>query len=449
MGSIAYDFLADSLLFKESEIQTFYNSLSDDQLDYILQEYRKHCLKSYPNLMSEIISTSSRLKVMSTVEDIPYNTIKQSSLYFDQFIIDDPLFVFAKKPETNHSAIGEYLGLKNGGIDRLKLVKIVRLLKDISPLVAVDFVKFLPLSYTFEPPKDIPFNIPINYYADALPREIMEFFRNRCILKSLQKIDGSLIMLDKIDLTPSILIDFEGLNDKGSFVYHHLDSFLKKTEDSDIFNLSMSLSKFPMDRNTWDAWIYQSINLSAKTVFDKIYKENIIAERLKATYLTTSPLISDLLTKNLESKETVESASATQFLNLELPFLDNIDISKLAQIRQNEAEIFTNFRINLEKQLRELRGINDPEELKIAQENIIHEIESVQINEINRKFKSLRENFVMEAIISAGGLVATVQTSGWSLLASAIAVANAYKTYKEYKTSIKENPSYLLWKVLR
>lgn len=65
---------------------------------------------------------------------------------------------------------------------------------------------------------------------------------------------------------------------------------------------------------------FQSVNSSAKAIVDKIYLENLIANELKATYLTADLFTANLLTTNLHVKETVETASATQFMNLELPF---------------------------------------------------------------------------------------------------------------------------------
>ena len=56
---------------------------------------------------------------------------------------------------------------------------------------------------------------------------------------------------------------------------------------------------------------------------------------------------------------------------------------------------------------------------------------------------------IIDTAVAVGGLIGTVQTAGWSLLASALAATSGYKSYKEYKSGIKENPSYLLWKVIK
>ncbi len=194
---------------------------------------------------------------------------------------------------------------------------------------------------------------------------------------------------------------------------------------------------------------FQSVNSSAKAAFDKIYIENLIANNLKATYLTNNTFTSNLLTKNLSAKETVETSSASQFMNLELPFLDKVDIDKLMTIRTFEADLFTNFRMELERQFRELRTVTDSKEIKSLQENILHELGVVQVKKINQKLDSLKRKGFADAVLLIGGLAGTVQTAGWSLLASALATVSGYKSYREYKDTLSENPSYLLWKVLK
>ena len=211
----------------------------------------------------------------------------------------------------------------------------------------------------------------------------------------------------------------------------------------------MKLGDYPMDKNVWKTWVFQSVNSSAKAIVDKIYLENLIANELKATYLTADLFTANLLTTNLHVKETVETASATQFMNLELPFLDKVNIEKLMQVRTFEADVFTNFRIELERQFRELRTISDPYEIKLRQENIIHELADVQVRKINQKLSSLKRKGFVDAALLLGGLAGTVQTAGWSLLASALAAFTGYKTYQDYKDNLTENPSYLLWRVLK
>lgn len=449
MGTVLYDFLADSVLFNEYEIESLYSSLNDNQLETVLQNYRQHCLNNVGDLTKEVTDNRSSLKVLSSIEKMPYEMLKQSALYFDQFIIYDPLFQLTNYPSEATNVMSQYLGYQQNKLDRKKLASTAKLLKSITPMIAADFVKMMPLSKAFEPPKEIPLTIPVNYYSDDLPKEIINYCRERAIVKSMKKVDKGWQLLDKQDYTPGIHITFDGLDKNHGFIYNFLLQEFKKTDKPNIFETSMTLADYPLEKKTWDIWVFQSINRSALTVVDKILFENIIANQLKATYLTNNDFTSELLTKNLSVKDTVETASATQFLNIQLPFIDKIDIEKLMTIRTYEADVFTNFRKELERQFRELRSLTDLKDIKIAEENIIHEISDVQVLKINQKFESLKRKGIIDASLLLGGLLGSIQTAGWSLLASATAVVSGYKDYNDYKENLRDNPSFLLWKVLK
>lgn len=449
MGSITYDFLANSVLFNDEEIENEFSSLNDNQLEKLLQDYREHCLTNYSDLLNEVKSNNSTLKVLSSIEEIPFDTLLQSALYFDQYVIYDPLFRFTHTEGETSKVVSEYLGFEKNGISRRELAKTVKLLKRITPMIAVDYIKILPLSYSFEPPKETPINLPINYYADILPEDIMQYFKERVIVNSMKQDGVGWKILDKQDYTPGLFITFEDLHNHKGLIYNFFYQEYIKTDEPNKFLTKMTLADYPMDVETWNIWVAQSIHSSAKAVFDKIYIENIIACDLNTTYLTDNSFTANLLTKNLSVKETVETSSASQFLNLELPFLDKVNIDKLMTIRTHEADLFTNFRLELEKQLRELRTVTDPKEIQVRQENIVHELGTVQVHKINQKLESLKRKGVADGVLLLGGLAGTVQTAGWSLLASALAVASGYKSYRDYKDKLVENPSYLLWKVLK
>lgn len=450
MGSLTYDFLADSILFNEDEIENHFSSLKDEQIEKILDDYRNHCLSNYNELTKEIIENKSTLKVLSSIEEIRFDTLKQSALYFDQFIIYDPLFKFTHKKNDTAKIFSQYLGYQyDEKIDRVKLAETVRLLKAITPMIVANYVKILPLSYAFEPPKELPITLPINYYADILPKDLMEYCHSKVIVKSMKQQKDGWRLLETLDYTPGLHITFEDLNANKGITYNYSYLEYKKTNNPKEFEIKMTLADYPLDKNIWDAWVFQSMNSASKKVVDQIYYENLVANDLNTTYLTDNLFTANLLTQNLNATETIETASATQFLNINLPFLDKVDINKLMSIRTYEADIFTNFRIELERQFRELRHISDPKEIKARQENIIHELEQVQVKKINKKLEELKRKGFIDAAILIGGLAGTVQTGGWSLLSSALATVSGYKTYKEYKDSLKENPSYLLWKVLK
>lgn len=117
------------------------------------------------------------------------------------------------------------------------------------------------------------------------------------------------------------------------------------------------------------------------------------------------------------------------------------------QVRENDADVFASFRLELEKQFRELRSVTDPKILKQKAENIFHELNEVQVQKINRKLNHIHKQIFVNSAIAIGGLIGTIPTGGYSLAGTAIAMAKGYKDYNEYIEKVREHPAYFLWKV--
>ena len=114
--------------------------------------------------------------------------------------------------------------------------------------------------------------------------------------------------------------------------------------------------------------------------------------------------------------DTIRANTASAIMSLELPFLANVDAEKLMKVRTEEGHAFQNFRTELDKQLRDLRSINDPEQASRKAKDAVHELTMVQIRDITNKLESLKEKLWFKAAMGTVGLLAAVQTSGASLL---------------------------------
>ena len=164
--------------------------------------------------------------------------------------------------------------------------------------------------------------------------------------------------------------------------------------------------------------------------------------------MSVSPFVFELLKRGLPLEHDLQTSTFNAILGIELPFLQRVDPEVLMTIRRNDGEAFQNFRLELERHLRELRCVQDPEELRIRAENALHEVTEVQLRQVNRKVSELKKHALAEALVLFGGLAAAVQTGGWSLAACAGAVAAGYKSLSEYRGQVRENPAFFLWKVL-
>jgi hypothetical protein len=72
-------------------------------------------------------------------------------------------------------------------------------------------------------------------------------------------------------------------------------------------------------------------------------------------------------------------------MNIDLPFLADVELEKLMRVRTEEGAAFQNFRTELDRQLRDLRSIDDPEQASRKAKDVVHELTEVQVRDINNK----------------------------------------------------------------
>lgn len=449
MGSVTYNFLNESLFFNKSSLENKFKNESDSRLEKELNDYRQFCIDNYPELTNEIVGKESFLKVFSSTERTPYDLLKQTALYVDQFVIFDPLFKESDFQTDISRVTGQYLGYNQSGLSRSAIYQAAKLLKDISPMVAADYVKVFPLSYHFERPKEIPFNLPVDYYNGILPKPILEFFRENASVNSMKKGENGGWVVDENNLSPcrGIVIDFKETDFSSSLIYHLFETeIIEFNEETGRALIRQNLPETPPNEELFNAWITQSVNSAAKAYFDRVSTETFIASSLNSTYLCDNNFTNNLLKRSFQLKEDIPTYTASQVMNIDLPFLDQIDIQKLMDIRIHEEDVFTNFRLELEKNFRELRGETDEKILRQKAENIFHELNEVQSQKIKTKVEQLKKQRLTNALIGIGGFASSIHTSGFSLIATAVALGKGYKDYLEYQEQVKSNPAYLLWK---
>lgn len=450
MGSVTYDFLADSLLFHPYSLETKFKNEGIDRLEAELQAYRNHCIKNYNTLLEEIGDNSSSTRVFSSTDRVTIDLLKQTALYIEQFVIPDPLFKLTEQPSEIGKVTGKYLGYETPkGLEKEKLASTLLFFKNVTPMVVADFIKFFPLSYLSEAPKEFHLKMPINNNNDLLPEHIRNFFWENVKVQSLIKSKkGGWIIDNKLYPCRGIVIDFKGSNSITGMLYHLFAiKVLEANEKTGQMRIAHTLPDTPPGINEFEAWVTQSVNSASRAYFDNVYKEIYLASNLGATYLTQDPFAGKLIDTNFEKADSISGFTSNQLLNMDLPFIQNIDIQKLMDVRVHDQDVFTAFRMELEKQFRELRTLSDEKTIKIKAENIFHELNDVQVKKIMRKMEILRKQLGSNAVMGIAGLAGSVHTGGMSLLASLIAAAKGYKDYTEFNEKAKENPAYLLWRI--
>jgi hypothetical protein len=449
MSHILYDFLANSLFFDQASLDNDFADESDERIEKELIDYRSYVIDHLDELMVEINQRPSELNVFTSETYTPIDLLKQTALYLNQYVVADPLFRHTKLETASEQAVSNHLGFK-AGLSKGEIRKSAQYLKSITPMVAGNFVKVFPVSYHFEPPKLLPLKIPVENNRNLLPKDLLAFFQKHTKVSPMEQLNsGGWAVLDGKELVPgrAINIEFEGTRYQNGFIYFLYESkILSVNEEERTFIQTQYLPPYPPSQAHFDVWIEQSVNSAARNYFDQSFNQVYLAEQMGAKYISDNFFKNELLGQTLEFKNDIKSDTITQMLNLDLPFLENVNVDKLMQVRENDADTFTNFRVELEKQFRELRLTKDEKDLKLKTENMFHELNDVQGQKINQRMGHIRKQMLINAGLAIGGLAASVTTGGLSLAGVAAAAAKGLKDYNDYALFVKENPGYFLWK---
>lgn len=444
------DYLRKGALFKNDYVENCYHSFSEVDLQSELDLYRGYCLE----YASEQAVDASEVSVFAESFNafMPEESLlKQFALYVDRVIINDPVFVHSVAPNELAEAMNLFLEMPESGIDRERISRAAAYMNRLSPAVRAGFVEFLPISYHYEPPEQIPLTYSANGYADALPEEISEWFRAAAEVYPMEKGKKGWCIRDDKPLEPcrAISVNFQdSLSPADSIFFLSSLTVLSFDEDIGIAEFAQEMPDTPPDPEQFYAWVFQSINQASRHLFDRVVTELSIAQRIHSTYLTRSPFVAELLSRAWYQQPDLETDLTNAVLQLELPILEDISLERVINLRQKDGEAFRNFRIDLARHLRELRRITDSEELIARMQNVSHELCEVQVNEVKNKIAKIKRGMFADALIFFGGLTVTIQNQGLGIPALIYALQKGYKTYNEYISDVKENPAFFLWKLL-
>jgi hypothetical protein len=456
MGTKAFDFLSESFLFDDERIRDRFAGVPEAEILKELRRYREFCLSSKAELEQEALSNSSNLKLFSGVRRVDPVLLKQSAFYVEQHILYDPLFELTSwRPPREDRARSSYASLLGGpgpdpSFDKDKLAETAAYLKGLTPMVAADYVKILPTSYFFEPPERFPLKYSENGFADAVPQSLRQFFHKNAVVESTKRVGDAIIIDGSFELGRGIYVRFEdhGVEDAKGYLYVERQVMTAESSGRTMV-VSMHSTPWPLERKKFDDWVYQSINQTAGHLYRRVVLENTFAARFGASYFSDSPFVFRLLEQLVPVEDTVRTNTANALMNMELPFLDGVDVETLMKVRREDGEAFQSFRLELDKQLRDLRLVEDPETLRVKTENAMHELSEVQVHQINQKVSYLKKRIFAEAALTAGGLLGAVQSGGYTLPLALLAAFQGYKSFAEYQRQKRENPAFFLWKVLR
>jgi len=449
MGSLTFDFLKPSVLLNPSDIDNEYRRLSDEELRGELRRYREHCDRYEAELRQELPSEPTMLTVFCG-RDVPSITaLKQDALYVNTHIIDDPIYAHTYEPSEMHRHASVAVQGSTDDVDRPRLAAAAQYVNALTPAVAADYVKFLPVSRLFEPPEQPTINLPKNGYEDILPPELLSFFKDNALTSSMVREHGGWIIKDELVPARGLFITFREHPSAQGHVFHLFDTkAVILDEEKKIVQFEQSLPDSPPNLERFTAWMRQSINAASRDFFDSTVREIAYAELTNATYLTTSPFVDQLLGVLGHRPTGIVPSTASAVANFQLPVVQNVDLATLMRIREEESVSFLSLRVELERRFREIRLESDPARVRAMTENAFHEITHCQVHDANLALARARRGALADILLAAGGLAASVITSGLSLVAVAVAGVHGYKAWRTVR-DIKVKPAYLFRRLLR
>jgi hypothetical protein len=449
MSKISFDFLADSFLLNESCIKNQYKDYTEDAIRNELEKYRAHCLTNLDALTSSVQNIDSNLKVVSRNDYVDFPRTLQSALYLENYLIYDPMFSLTAPENEIRTTAQKFFNqpkeksLKESVLDTVKAIKFMQ------PLVAGGFMNMLPLSIHFEQSKEMPMYISGMSYDRGMidmDYETRKYFVDGFRLKTFAKEGEKWTPSKDVASTRIINCSFGDYHSSTNYLYFDVVN-IGDEENSNVFHGTIGRNAPMPSKEDFDKWIIWCLYATSMRTIQDIRKHISIANQLGAQPVVTSQFETGFLQLN-SSDKAVTNTTAETLMNIELPFINRIDVDKLMKWRQDEV-VFNNFRSKMEQYLRQARYITDPVELKRFHDDFIHEVTNVQLPQLNQKLRSLSAKFGRNfAISTTVGLMAAMQGGQFETATAIGTGVQALSSLWDYRAERRENPFFFLHKIL-
>lgn len=454
MSHINYDFLSESFLFGP-HVDNEFEGFSDKEIQNEMQKYREHVLANINNIFDETVGKKNLISI--TIESFAKrpddNLFKQLALYVDQILISDPLFELTEEKSKSTEVMSQFCGMKVEGLDRARLVEVLRYMKQCTALVVCNFVKFIPISYLHEAPKDVPIMYDKDNYENVLPSNIMNFLKeNIDVRNTYQNQNGGLrVELEKpLEKGTGLYIHFPDCSfNSGEIVQYQISELVEFDEKTGKALMRLSIPE-RIGNDEFLIWLNQSVNKACIRLYDETYQEFILSSRLNAMYLTQSTLKAKLISMDSQKTDSIQSKIANMALKVDVPVFQNMDISRIIDIRNNYGESFSVFRSELGEKLLQISNIQDPIQLENELDEVTYQINDRYITDIKTEIKSLVRSIGVDAVLATGALVTNNIMSGnnmISIAAGMLAAADALKDSAKLVGDVRNRPGYFLWKM--
>ena len=228
MSTDAFDFLTESIFWSERDKQEEFALLSDDELKTVLADYRKHVLERPIDTVRGLgVAMSARERTQTSELDV-----NRSVLYFDEVILPDPIFTLSEWTKNRNLGQGQH-----NDAPRRDLVRAAAYMKELTPLIRLGRVRFLPTNYALEAPDQIYLIKSDDAFASRVPASLRQWFYDRAELcKIVTAEDGRRLVFRKPPdaATTSVMVSFGQRGNQYYYDYGHLAILDAETQEMEI-----------------------------------------------------------------------------------------------------------------------------------------------------------------------------------------------------------------------
>ena len=443
MGTRSFDFLTESLLFHHDYLDNCFENVAESTLRKTLEDYRNFCDRNVTTLRNELAKTN--LTVFSGLgRSAGVQSIAQSAFYLDQYILDDPLYRLSIPERPMNSIMNEQIGMSQQGDIRKAVSKAAQHMKRHSPFVAANYVKFLPLTQPQEP--TIPIQYSETFFSDVLPETLLQFFYERAQVRALGPVSEGFCVIDEpLRPTRRISVTFGDEYERAGIYVLQQTKPIAYDDETGVLKCILHIPDSPPDESDFNAWVFQSVNQTAHLRYNELLQDAMIAADLGAQYVATKPFDFELLQQLLGRRRTLMT---TNCIPVDLTVIEDIDATTLMRIRQEESDAFQCFRDSLNTRLSELRAASDINSLEKHAQVVVGELKE-EARALGSVLQGLKKKFLWDVAIATSTLVAGVQSSGFTVAALAPALVLGARSWNEYRTQVRLNPAFFLWKLLK
>lgn len=450
MGSPLWDFLWDSLLFDDQLIDSGFAEISESELKDELSKYVARAAKAVPDIQTSLQQSMPGPMLAAGARLRPRQMLIQGAFYIERVVMNDPMFEVGASALRERLMAEELLRTEPSPVNRGGLAWIARYMKDLTPMVAANYVAFLPVNQGIGfAAETLPLSPIVNRYI-TLPQEVMDLLLRRIVIKpgTVDVPSGSTTGMKDAS---AVWVEFEGLQET---------SWYRTTSNSEPVVVAPSSEDvkrmFQTRREPGKAeWVIAEAARYAMTqAYRQIMGEVSVANLVNASYATESPLAFDvLMVASMSSEPSREEQIGRAVLDLRMPFLANVDAATLMNIRESDRDAFRTFQRGLEQALRSLGETSDEGQRRRVIVEVTEQA-AAEMGRIERTLRRARKDFAIEVMLEAALASVTaalaVPASPWRAAVAAAAPAatvSAIGAANRARSQSRENDWFFLWQV--